>query len=52
LDTETTHSIHRLGDTFPKLVSATLPRGAIDDRAIHVNATSTRMCLFGTVWDV
>jgi hypothetical protein len=27
-------------------------RGAIDDRAIHVNATSTRMRLFGAVWGV
>jgi hypothetical protein len=32
--------------------SALLTRGVINDRAIHVNATSTRMCLFGTVWDV
>jgi hypothetical protein len=39
-------------DTSPKLVSVTLFRGAIDDRAIHVNATSTRMRLFGAVWDV
>jgi hypothetical protein len=26
--------------------------GAIDDRVIHVNATSTRTRLFGPVWDV
>jgi hypothetical protein len=26
--------------------------GTIDDRTIHVNATSTRMRLFGAVWDV
>jgi hypothetical protein len=31
------------------LVAATLPRRAIDDRAIHVNATSTRVRLFGAV---
>jgi hypothetical protein len=40
------------GDTFLKLVSATLFGGAINDRAIHVNATSTRTRLFGAVWDV
>jgi hypothetical protein len=41
-----------LGYTFSKLVSATLLRRAIDDRAIHVNATSTCIRLFGAVWDV
>jgi hypothetical protein len=38
--------------TLPKLIFATLFRGAIDNRAIHVNATSTRIRLFGAVSDV
>lgn len=40
------------GCTFSKLVSAALFCGAIDDRAIHVNATSTHTRLFDAVWDV
>jgi hypothetical protein len=50
VNTKVIVSICPLGGTFPKLISDALFRGAIDDRAIHVNATSTRMCLFGAFW--
>lgn len=42
----------RKSASFPWMIAAVPPLGVIDNRAIHVNATSTRMRLLGAVWDV